>query len=281
MASMSAGAGPCRMTRHIHEYVSRGYDSGSDIIRTKNYAALELVARHLPRRAAGPLRVIDLGVGDGAFLRLLNALGGEFHYTGVDIAQSMLDLAGDAMPLTAIRSRVDDVDRHTQPRSYDLVVAHFILAYVGLDTVLAQARRLLAPGGMLSLVTSTNESAAALLAQVRRLQASRHPGKLALSWAVRRGLSRTHTPDSLGHIRQRLAAHRLHLIDHRRLEAHIQIDDPDEAFRWAVDHGWCVNALDYPLPMPLLTAIARAGLRLFHYPYHSTHVVEVMMIGLD
>ncbi len=266
------------MTRHIHEYVSRGYDSDNDIIRTKNMVAIEQAVRLLDSRPA-PIRVIDLGVGDGAFLRALYTVRDGCRLTGVDIAQSMLDLAAAQVPLTPIRATVDRVDRHTEPAGYDLVIAHFILAYVTLDTVLAQARRLLAPGGLISLVTSTNESAAAMLTQVDRFEASRDPVRRALAGVVRRGLSRTHTPNDLAHIRRRLAAHDLHLVDRQRLEARIHIADPHDGFRWAIDNGWCVNVLDYPLPMPVLTWLARRGLDYFDYPFVSTHVVESLMVG--
>jgi 2-polyprenyl-6-hydroxyphenyl methylase/3-demethylubiquinone-9 3-methyltransferase len=101
------------------------------------------------RRALGPARglaVLDLGCGKGRFARRLTDEGA--RVIGLDASRAMLG-AGDAFPrVQASAARVPFA-----PGAFDAVVAVEVLEHVtALGTVLAEAARVLRPGGVLVVI---------------------------------------------------------------------------------------------------------------------------------
>jgi SAM-dependent methyltransferase len=134
----------------------------------------ELVARQLDEQIAGRfpvgqrLRVLDVGMGQGTqALRLARA---GHQVTGVEqdptmIAAARETLAGEP---EGIRERVRivqgdgrDTGVHFLPGSFDVVLCHGVLMYVEEpDALLAGMARMLAPGGLLSLLVRNAEALA-------------------------------------------------------------------------------------------------------------------------
>ncbi|MGW2231530.1 class I SAM-dependent methyltransferase [Streptomyces formicae] len=134
----------------------------------------ELVARQLDEQIAARfpvgqrLRVLDVGMGQGTqALRLARA---GHKVTGVEqdsemIAAARAALAGEP---EGIRGRVRIVEGdghqtgvHFLPGSFDVVLCHGVLMYVEEpDALLAGLARMLAPGGLLSLLVRNAEALA-------------------------------------------------------------------------------------------------------------------------
>lgn len=134
----------------------------------------ELVARQLDEQIAGRfpvgkrLRVLDVGMGQGTqALRLARA---GHQVTGVErdatmIAAARARLAGEP---EGIRERVRivqgdgrDTGVHFLPGSFDVVLCHGVLMYVDEpDPLLAGLARMLAPGGLLSLLVRNGDALA-------------------------------------------------------------------------------------------------------------------------
>ncbi|WP_454607350.1 class I SAM-dependent methyltransferase [Streptomyces tendae] len=114
------------------------------------------------------LRVLDVGMGQGTqALRLARA---GHHVTGVErdatmIAAARARLAGEP---EGIRERVRlvqsdgrDTGVHFLPGSFDVVLCHGVLMYVDEpDPLLAGLARMLAPGGLLSLLVRNGDALA-------------------------------------------------------------------------------------------------------------------------
>jgi S-adenosylmethionine-dependent methyltransferase len=119
-----------------------------------------------------PLRVLDVGGGDGRDSRPLAAAGHEV--TIVDTSSGMLEVARTEAERAGIADRVqlvegslDDLDSLVDT-THDLVLCHFVLQYrLDCDTDLAILARALRPGGRLSVV-APNPAGAVLGALVRR-----------------------------------------------------------------------------------------------------------------
>ncbi|WP_327700070.1 class I SAM-dependent methyltransferase [Streptomyces sp. NBC_00459] len=133
-----------------------------------------MVARQLDEQIAGRfpvgqrLRVLDVGMGQGTqALRLARA---GHQVTGVEKDPRMLGAAREALAAEpeGIRDRVRllesdgrDTGVHFLPGSFDVVLCHGVLMYVELpDALLAGLARMLAPGGLLSLLVRNGDALA-------------------------------------------------------------------------------------------------------------------------
>ncbi|TLS39925.1 methyltransferase domain-containing protein [Streptomyces montanus] len=114
------------------------------------------------------LRVLDVGMGQGTqALRLARA---GHKVTGVEQDSTMVAAAREALATEpeGIRSRVRllegdgrDTGVHFLPGSFDVVLCHGVLMYVEEpDALLAGLARMLAPGGLLSLLVRNGDALA-------------------------------------------------------------------------------------------------------------------------
>jgi predicted TPR repeat methyltransferase len=129
-------------------------------LRYDSPAHLLQMARQHCRAAEGTWRVLDLGCGTGlcglAFAPFAQQL------TGVDLSAKMLDKARERNLYQRLeQSELLTMMQAEADASYDIVIAADVFVYIGdLADIYAQARRLLAPGG---LFLFSLESADALL----------------------------------------------------------------------------------------------------------------------
>jgi len=113
-------------------------------------------------------RVLDLGCGDGAFLVELSRLGAS--PVGVDIADAALARAAARCPGAELHRGGDDAGIPLPSGSVDVVWCSETLEHVG-DTAgfLAEARRVLRPGGRLAVTVPRARRLALALAPEREL----------------------------------------------------------------------------------------------------------------
>ncbi|MCP3817438.1 methyltransferase domain-containing protein [Streptomyces sp. A3M-1-3] len=140
----------------------------------RNTVRQELVARQVDEQLAARfpvgqrLRVLDVGMGQGTqALRLARA---GHKVTGLESDPDMLNAARDALAgePAGIRERVRliegdgrDTGVHFLPGSFDVVLCHGVLMYVQEpDAMLAGLARMLAPGGLLSLLVRNADALA-------------------------------------------------------------------------------------------------------------------------
>lgn len=268
------------MSRRVHDSVAAGYNSGSGIIADKNREVAANLGERLGQRA-GPLAVADLGVGDGAMLAQLAELGLPLTMTGLDVSPAMLQLAAARVPLNAVHAPAQRASEVLPAAAFDLVLAHFILAYVDRRTLLEQARGLLASSGVLSLVTTTEEGGGPFFDGLDRffLQ-SRNPVKRAIGRVCERAIAQSHVPASYATLEADIHAAGLVVLRRDTMRQHITFDDAAAAYRFGIEEGWAANFLAMPfVPVRAAQAIARWGTRQATYPFSFTHVIEMLEIG--
>lgn len=103
-------------------------------------------------------RILDLGVGDGSFLKLMHQNIPQAELTGIDVSKEMLRVAKSQVNFHDIQCSAADADKHLPIHTQDLVIAHFISAYVPIQTLFHQAKLMTKAEGLFSFVTSTYES---------------------------------------------------------------------------------------------------------------------------
>ncbi|NDZ79934.1 methyltransferase domain-containing protein [Streptomyces sp. SID10853] len=140
----------------------------------RNTVRQELVARQLDEQLAARfpvgqrLRILDVGIGQGTqALRLARA---GHTVTGLESDPAMLKVARDALATEpeGIRERMRLMDgdgretgAHFLPGSFDVVLCHGVLMYADEpDAMLAGLARMLAPGGLLSLLVRNGDALA-------------------------------------------------------------------------------------------------------------------------
>ena len=132
------------------------------------------MARQLDEQIAGRfpvgqrLRVLDVGMGQGTQALRLARLG--HQVTGVEQDSTMIATAREALAgePEGIRARVRlvegdgrDTGVHFLPGSFDVVLCHGVLMYVEEpDPLVAGLARMLAPGGLLSLLVRNGDALA-------------------------------------------------------------------------------------------------------------------------
>jgi 2-polyprenyl-3-methyl-5-hydroxy-6-metoxy-1,4-benzoquinol methylase len=140
----------------------------------RNTVRQELVARQLEEQITSRypvgqrLRVLDVGMGQGT--QALRLARGGHTVTGLESDPTMLKAARDALAgePAGIRERVRLVEGdgletgvHFLPGSFDVVLCHGVLMYVEApDAMLAGLARMLAPGGLLSLLVRNADALA-------------------------------------------------------------------------------------------------------------------------
>ncbi|MFE2513414.1 class I SAM-dependent methyltransferase [Streptomyces naganishii] len=133
-----------------------------------------MVARQLDEQLAGlfpvgrRLRVLDVGMGQGTQALRLARAGHEV--TGLERDEKMISVAREALAAEpeGIRARMRivegdgrDTGVHFLPGSFDVVLCHGVLMYVEEpDPLLAGLARMLAPGGLLSLLVRNGDALA-------------------------------------------------------------------------------------------------------------------------
>ncbi|MBV9563486.1 MAG: methyltransferase domain-containing protein [Bradyrhizobium sp.] len=124
-----------------------------------------VAARVTARRPAFFRRAVDLGCGTGLGAR---AFAKEVdHFTGIDLSPGMIEKAR-ATGLYAELVTADMVQglRERPETSADLVLAADAMVYVDdLAPVLAEARRVLAPGGVLAFTVETHDGRGVILGE--------------------------------------------------------------------------------------------------------------------
>ncbi|RSS90395.1 class I SAM-dependent methyltransferase [Streptomyces sp. WAC05292] len=140
----------------------------------RNAVRQELVGRQVDEQivqrfpVGQRLRVLDVGMGQGTqALRLARA---GHRVTGLEKDPGMLEVAREALSAepAGIQERVEllegdgrETGAHFTPGSFDVVLCHGVLMYVPEpDAMLAGLARMLAPGGLLSLLVRNGDALA-------------------------------------------------------------------------------------------------------------------------
>ena len=263
------------MVARLYDRVANRYDADwGGIYAAARTCCVEQIARAAGHRARA-LDTVDLGVGTGNSLRDLEkriALG---KCTGLDLSPGMLRQAarklGDRVEL--LRRSALEAGDCLPAGSADLVMCHFLLSFVAPEPLLDEAYRLLSPGGMVSLATSTHGS-------LREL----HDGRFRLTgklFGVRRALRRATTPVDHRHCLALLRERGFDIVDDHLQQRQLRFESFADVRDWALNSGWAASYLDDPLGLRIAFGTAVFGLaRVFMHPLYPIEACSEISLVL-
>ncbi len=176
MASALAGSlssqPPIGFVRDLFDHYAKSFDQ--HLVDVLHYRAPELLLDALKPLIEGRnnLDVLDLGCGTGLFGPRIRCYAS--HLTGIDVSSAMLDRAREKSIYDELRE-IDILDHlcSLATGSFDLLSAVDVLTYLGaLEGVIAGARRVLRPGGLLAFTVEGEAGDGYSLSQTGRYRHS-------------------------------------------------------------------------------------------------------------
>lgn len=224
-------------------------------------------------------KVLDLGVGDGAFLKRLHTEMPLAEFTGLDVSEEMLKQAVSNVTLTPIEATVNQVSQFLPPHSQDLVLAHFINAYVPIHTLLNEVRLISRATGHFSYMTSTYESFPVAQKQLAEFIANDSILSRVVGHYYKAILKNTMVASGEAELLRVFKEHQLHIVDHQRIHVPIKLNNFDELAAFGLEGTWFLNTLSIRM-LPrnfLIKRLRRLFVKFFTFPYEDTHVIDVIL----
>ncbi len=224
-------------------------------------------------------KVLDFGVGNGAFLSKLRTCMPEADFTGIDISKEMLTKACKALPLTPIEASATEASHYLPHHSQDLVLAHFINAYIPIHTLFHEADILTRANGYFSLITTTYESFPVAQQHLANFIAEGSILSSVVGHYYKAMVKNTTVASGLDELMHVFAQHKFEVVQHQRLRIPVTLNDIDELALFGVEGTWFLNSISMRM-LPknfLLQRLKRLFGQIFTFPYHDTHIIDVIL----
>ncbi len=224
-------------------------------------------------------KILDLGVGDGAFLRKLKQHFPLSDLTGIDVSEEMLKRAGTDLTLNTIEASAAEATDYLPPHSQDLVLAHFINAYIPIDVLFKQAQMLTRSNGYFSIITTTYESFPVAQRHLADFIARESILSSIVGHYYKAVVKNTTVAAGETELLQAFREHQFEVIHHERLYIPITLNNIDELALFGIEGTWFLNSLSIRM-LPrnfLLQRIKRLFNKIFTFPYQDTHVIDVVL----
>lgn len=247
-------------------------------ISTSHLAAIEQIRKHHLGLKAH-YKVLDFGVDNGSFLEKLKQFMPEADFTGIDISKEMLAYARKLVPLTTIEASATEASHYLPHHSQDLVLAHFINAYIPIHTLFHEADLLTRANGHFSLITTTYESFPIAQQQLAKFIAQGTILSSVVGHYYKAMVKNTTVASGLDELMNIFVQHRFKVVQHQRLYIPITIQDIDELAQFGIEGTWFLNSISMRM-LPknfLIQRLKRLFSQIFTFPYHDTHIIDVVL----
>jgi len=224
-------------------------------------------------------KVLDLGVGNGSFLQKLQQQMPTAEFTGIDISSDMLVKAREALALKTIETSATEASHYLPHHSQDLVLAHFINAYIPINTLFNQANLLARANGHFSLITTTYESFPAAQQQLADFIAKEALLSSIVGHYYKAIVRNTTVAAGEEELINAFNRHGFQVIEHQRLHIPITLHNIDELALFGIEGTWFLNSISIRM-LPknfLIQRLKRLFTKIFTFPYQDTHIIDVVL----
>lgn len=224
-------------------------------------------------------KVLDLGVGNGSFLQQLKDNMPLADFTGIDVSMDMLRQAREALPLTTIETSATEASRYLPHHSQDLVLAHFINAFIPITTLFNEAKLLTRANGHFSLITTTYDSFPIAQQQLASFIAEESLLSSIVGHYYKAIVKNTTVAGSEEELLHSFTDHQFEIVEHQRLHIPITLNNIDELALFGIEGTWFLNSLSIRmLPKTFLVQrLKRLFSKIFTFPYQDTHIIDVVL----
>jgi ubiquinone/menaquinone biosynthesis C-methylase UbiE len=252
-------------------------DQFGSISESHRIAIEQIKREHLGLRPG--YKVLDFGVGNGAFLEKLRQHMPAAEFTGIDISAEMLARARRAVPLTAIEGSATQASHYLPHHSQDLVLAHFINAYVPIHTLFNEADLLTRANGYFSLITTTYESFPIAQQHLAEFIAEGTLVSTVVGHYYKAMVKNTTVASGLDELMHVFAQHQFKVVQHQRIRIPVTLNNIDDLALFGIEGTWFLNTISMRM-LPknfLIERLKRLFSKIFTFPYHDTHIIDVVL----
>lgn len=224
-------------------------------------------------------KVLDFGVGNGAFLSKLREYIPHADFTGIDISTEMLAKAAEKIPLTTIETSATEASHFLPPHSQDLVLAHFVNAYIPIHVLFNQASLLTKATGYYSLITTTYESFPYAQSCLAEFISDNTLLSSVVGHYYKTMVKNTTVASNLTELLKIFKQHQFQMVEHKRFHIPILFHNFEEMASFGIEGTWFLNHLSAKmLPKTfLLNRLKRLFSKIFTFPYQDIHIVDVLL----
>jgi ubiquinone/menaquinone biosynthesis C-methylase UbiE len=224
-------------------------------------------------------KVLDLGVGDGAFLQKLYQWMPEAEFTGIDVSSGMLKQAKKALPLQTIECSAAEASRFLPPHSQDLILAHFINAYIPIHILFNQAKLLTRANGYFSMITTTYDSFPVAQQQLAEFITKDSILSSLVGHYYKSIVKNTTVAANQDELLSAFEQHQFEIIEHQRLRIPITLHTIHELAHFGIEGTWFLNSLSIRM-IPryfLIQRLKHLFSKIFTFPYEDTHIIDIVL----
>lgn len=224
-------------------------------------------------------KVLDLGVGNGAFLQKLKSEMPLADFTGIDVSKEMLKHAREALPITTIETSATEASQYLPLHSQDLVLAHFVNAYIPINKLFNQANLLTRATGHFSMITTTYDSFPIAQQQLASFIAEESALSSIVGHYYKAIVKNTTVATNEADLLKAFEDYQFHVMEHQRLHIPITLNNIDELALFGIEGTWFLNSLSIRmLPKTfLIQRLKRLFSKIFTFPYQDTHIIDVVL----
>lgn len=174
--------------------------------------------------------ILDLALETGVMLTELKKIFPRAKLSGIDISEKMIAIARKKIEVCAFHDDARNIGKYIAQNSTDLILVHFLLAYIAPETIIEEVAKLLNLGGLCSIATSTYQS-------FPNLQ------MLASKFLTPKELSLAQVPQNPDALISLLNSFGLKIISTNIFKKKVNFANFNEAYNWGINSGWFTQYL--------------------------------------
>ena len=165
------------------------------------------------------------------------------------------------------------------PHSQDLILAHFINAYIPINVLFHEAKSLTRANGHFSMITTTYDSFPRAQQQLAEFMSKGTILSNVVGHYYKSIVKNTTVAANNEELLSAFKQNQFDIIDHQRLELPITLNNIDELALFGIEGTWFLNTLSIRM-LPknfLIQRLKRLFSEIFTFPYHDTHIIDVVL----